>query len=232
MHMGQKKISKGTFWSAFMNLFSDLEDTFRFVEPVSKHLSVYSLRYYELLLRAATEFESVCKNEILRNSLSSKKRESLSIKDYYKLEKHLKGFSKDGPVRQLANWKIGFHFDPILYRQPLSNWKSDHKLSWYQDYNEVKHNRQQFFEKASLANVLDAIGSLFIILMNLDYSWTSSEWRGEKLWKSDGSVIYFDPDWPVCAKINYTDLIGKSMSSEFIKEMSEKESEEPWRRKY
>jgi hypothetical protein len=68
--------------------------------------------------------------------------------------------------------------------------------------------------------------------MNLDYSWTSSEWRGEKLWKSDGSVIYFDPDWPVCAKINYADLTGNSMSSEFIKEMSEKESEEPWRRKY
>jgi hypothetical protein len=129
MHYGQTKISMGTFWSAFMNLFSDLENTFRFFEPVTEHLSVYSLRYYELLLRAATEFESVCKNEILRNSLCSKKRERLNIEDYYKLEQHLKGLSKDTPVRQLANWKIGLHFDPILYRQPLSNWKFDHKLS-------------------------------------------------------------------------------------------------------
>ena len=232
MHIGQKKISKGTFWSAFINLYSDLESTFRFIEPVNKHLSVYSLRYYELLLRAATEFESVCKNEIIKNHLSNKNREKLNIEDYFKLEEHFKRISNNGPIRQLANWKIGFHFDPILYRQPLSNWKSDYKLSWYKDYNEVKHNRQQFFEKANLENVLDAIGSLFIILMNLDYSWTSSEWKGEKLWKSDGNVIYFDPDWPVCAKINYADLTGNSINSELIKEMTEKESKEPWRRKY
>ncbi len=119
-----------------------------------------------------------------------------------------------------------------MYRQPLKTWIKDHRLLWYQAYNEVKHNRQTDFMKANLANVLDAIASLFLVLMNLDYSWTSSEWQGEKIWKSDGSVIYFDPSWPVCAKIKYEKLIGQQLSQEYIKKLVEQENPEPWRKNY
>ena len=142
------------------------------MHPVEDNLPVYSLRYYELLLRASTEFESVCKNEIANRTLSNKSAKDLNIEDYFKLEEFFRknNPSKPGeaPVHQLAAWKVGFLFDPIIYRQPLIPWKTTHVLPWYQSYNKVKHNRQQEYQRASLENVLDAIGGLFIVLMILD----------------------------------------------------------------
>ncbi len=108
MHLGKKKISQGTFWSALSTIYSDLEDTFRYTHPTIEHLNVYSLRYYELLLRAATEFESLCKSEIIRYKLSKKNMKDLNIVDFFKLEDYLKKGSTEGPIRQLANWEVEF----------------------------------------------------------------------------------------------------------------------------
>lgn len=232
MHLGKKILSHGSFWSALSTIYADLESTFRYIHPVSDHLHVYSLRYYELLLRTATEFESVCKTEIINNRLSRKNIKDLNIEDFFKLEEHFKSLPIEGPKKQLANWKVGYFFDPILYRQPLLPWKTTHILPWYRAYNEVKHNRQLNYKKANLENVLDAIASLFLILMNLDYAWTSSDWLGEKIWKSDGTVIYFDQSWPVCAKIKTEDLTGHTYPAEFRKQLAEQERQEPWRNEY
>lgn len=232
MHVGKKILSHGTFWSALSTIYSDLESTFRYIHPVADHLDVYSLRYYELLLRTATEFESVCKNEIIHNNISNKNIKDLNIEDFFKLEEHLKSLPVEGPKKQLANWKVGYFFDPVLYRQPLLPWNNSHILPWYRAYNEVKHNRQLNYKKANLENVLDAIASLFLILMNIDYSWTDSDWLGEKIWKSDGSVVYFDPNWPVCAKISSENLVGHPYREEFKKQLVEKENQEPWRNNY
>ncbi len=44
-------------------LHNDLEESLRYVNPSAEHFKVYSLRFYELLIRASTEFESVSKEE-------------------------------------------------------------------------------------------------------------------------------------------------------------------------
>jgi hypothetical protein len=48
-------------YQSFELLVEDLHAVFENVAPVAAHDGVYSHRIYEILLRACTEFESVCK---------------------------------------------------------------------------------------------------------------------------------------------------------------------------
>jgi hypothetical protein len=142
------------YWENFKLLLSDLEETFRYVQPLEKHLSVYSLRYYELLLRASTEFESACKEKLIELKLSSVDPKQFNIKEYHKLAEPL----------ELSQYSVIYNFQPLYGVEPFEEWKASHALSWYQEYNAVKHNRNSEFEKANLANVLSSIAAVFIVI--------------------------------------------------------------------
>lgn len=136
-------------------LIIDLQKTLDYIEPEEDNLSVYSLRLYELLLRAATEFESNCKGVLLANGYKRKDNKDLNITDYHKLNE----------VMKLSDYKIGLSFwnsEKIIL--PLSEWNTGHTLKWYQAYNNVKHNRYNHFKDASLENVLNAIASVICIV--------------------------------------------------------------------
>jgi len=145
-----------THWLSFLTLYKDLEDSIRYVHPAEDNYKVYSLRFYELLLRAATEFESICKEKIIELNLNKKANYKYGIKDYFLLNKHFD--------YKLAKVRVGFLFPKVKFIQPLKNWKEKHILEWYQAYNEVKHNRNTKFAQANLENVLHGIGSIFILL--------------------------------------------------------------------
>ncbi len=49
---------------------SDLRRLFEYVEPDDRNLSTFSTRIYEILLRAATEFEANCKAILSANNYS------------------------------------------------------------------------------------------------------------------------------------------------------------------
>ncbi|HRK54393.1 MAG TPA: hypothetical protein PK185_10805 [Cyclobacteriaceae bacterium] len=148
--------SPSIYWSSFKLLYDDLEDSFRFVNPTENHFTVYSLRFYELLIRASTEFESICKDKVEEFGLSTKKSRDYNIEDYYLLNAHFAG--KPGRI------SIGYIFSEPLFVTPLEGWNSSHSLDWYTSYNSVKHNRVKDFHLASLENVLKSIAALFIII--------------------------------------------------------------------
>lgn len=143
-------------WQYFKMLYRDVEKSFEYVHPTGEHLQVYSVKYYEYLLRACTEFESVCKSELFRAELA-KPDEWLNIKDYSKLEAHYD--------RKLSSYEVGFRFDLIYFVRPLGAWSDQHSLSWYQSYNAVKHHRAAELGHASLNNVLHALAGLFVVLL-------------------------------------------------------------------
>jgi len=148
--------SPSVYWSSFKLLYDDLEDSFRYVNPTNDHFKVYSLRFYELLIRASTEFESICKDKVEELKLSKKKREAFDIKDYYLLNAHFKN--------KPSGISIGFVFSDPLFVKPLEEWSRAHTLTWYKAYNTVKHNRAKDFHLANLENVLMSIAALFIII--------------------------------------------------------------------
>ncbi|WP_282148135.1 hypothetical protein [Algibacter lectus] len=141
---------------AFHLLLSDLIKLFDYVEPSRQNTQTYSHRIYELILRAATEFESNCRAILSANDYPEDRY--LNIKDFFKINK----------ASKLNEYKVIFNaWSPTpLVLTPFSEWNtSEYKsLSWYQNYNSIKHNRSANFHNANLENLMNSISAVFIIL--------------------------------------------------------------------
>jgi hypothetical protein len=145
---------------AFILLMGDFLRVCEFVEPTDAHLQVYSHRLYELLLRACTEFESLCREILLAHGL--RKQGSLNITDFVEV----------APLLDLTRQTcIALFWRPeAVSMTPFEHWTPQATgLSWYRWYNAVKHNRNAEFPHANLANVRAALSAVFIILARLDF---------------------------------------------------------------
>ena len=138
-------------------IINDLKRLFEFIEPSDDNLKTYSHRTFELLLRAATEFETNCKRILEANGYS--KSGNLNILDYYKINSSSK----------LSEYKVILEIWRPDRKEihPFANWNSGtHELKWYKAYNNAKHDRHLNFSDASLHSVLEAIAGLFVILFS------------------------------------------------------------------
>ena len=140
---------------AYSILEQELIKIFEYVEPIDGNKNVFSHRIYELLLLACTEFESNCKL-ILRANEYNGNRSNLGIKDYWKIERATK----------LSQYQIRLNIwsSPTNIMRPFREWVNSHSLSWYQDYNSVKHDRFNNFSKANFWNSIQAVAAVFAIL--------------------------------------------------------------------
>ncbi len=173
-------------------LYRDFEKSFEYIHPIESHFKVFSLRHYEILLRACTEFESVCKGELHKAGLA-KQNEFLNIRDYATLEKHYD--------RKLSSYEVGFRFDPIYFVRPLGAWAKDEHLTWYQNYNAVKHHRAGEFSHASVENVLSSIAGLFVVLLAAELCPRGTLASGEN------QLLRWNEEWPVVIKKDVGDHV-------------------------
>jgi hypothetical protein len=146
--------------ASFEILCSDFRRLTEYVEPTDANLKTYSHRLYELLLRACTDFESVCKEELVVTGYT-KSPAKMDINDYKTLERrlHLERFSVG-----VLSWRPA----PV-YLHPFASWSTAASpLGWYKAYNTVKHNRHSQFEEANLDQVRHSLAGLFAMLAGLD----------------------------------------------------------------
>lgn len=169
-------------WEYFKMLYRDFEKSLEYIHPIESHFNVYSMRHYEFLLRACTEFESVCKGELYKAGLANQK-DHLNIKAYATLETYYR--------RKLSSYEVGFRFDPIYFVRPLESWATKGPLAWYQSYNTVKHHRAGDFSHASFANVLSSIAGLFVILLSAELCPPGTLAFGET------QLLRWHEEWPV-----------------------------------
>ena len=152
---------------AYHVLERDLVRLFDYVEPANGNLTTYSYRLYELLLRAATEFESNATKILQANHYS--RTGNWNITDYYKINTATKLHEYEVFINV---WSTG-----MKMLTPLAEWSTGHQLSWYQKYNEVKHDRKTKFDCASLENVLNAVASVFCIVFAQFHNLTFTEYQ-------------------------------------------------------
>lgn len=126
---------------------------FNFIEPTNKNMKTYSLELYQLFLSICTEFESMCKG-ILEDNIYNKNSDQLKIYDYAKINK----------IMLLSEYKCDSPIIKDTTYSPYKEWKNSTNLSWYTDYNKVKHNRETEFKRANLKNVITALAALRILL--------------------------------------------------------------------
>jgi hypothetical protein len=143
------------FLQSYEILKRDLQRLFEYIEPCNANCSTYSLRTFELLLRACTEIESNCKQVLRANGHKTDDATIIRFSDL------------NGPMK-LSEYVVCC---PAIDFEDFSPFESfgcpvrqDRSPSWYRAYNEAKHDRANYFSSASLRNVIESIGAVYVIL--------------------------------------------------------------------
>jgi hypothetical protein len=138
-------------WNYFLALDRDLESVSRYVEFAPPNFEVYSLELAHLLFAAASEVDVVAKL-ICEQIGSSTGRYNI---DRYR--EVLLPAIPSLPTTRVTVPRYGLTF------HPWENWASETNPDWWRAYNNVKHERNAFFQQANLKNALNALGALSIL---------------------------------------------------------------------
>lgn len=141
-------------------LIEKLHEILMYIEPDNVCLNTYGHKIRELLILACTECENTWTYYM---RLSANNNSRLTTNDYVKLKDKL----------FLDEYQVTFSNHPIIkYFKPFDSWNVNQptsSLPWYDDYNKTKHNKDRYFNKATLENCLNAI-SANIIMFCIKYS--------------------------------------------------------------
>jgi hypothetical protein len=148
---------------AFLLIQSDLQRLFEFIEPADLNLDAFSFRIHELFMRSCIEveanFKAILKENIFNpigRSGSPRLEKNWNIHDYKKVNvtHHLATYKAHIPI-----WD-----GSASIFEPFKEWAAGQGLSWYQAYNNSKHDRRNKFKEANLRNLLNVVTGLLILL--------------------------------------------------------------------
>jgi hypothetical protein len=142
-----------TYRGQLTALRSQLETIFRVVHPAEPNFNAYGHDIRNLLILAATEVEAHCKGILTANGIRAR-----DTHDYAKLS---------GAMR-LGEYAIRLPFYPWLKPlKPFVDWKPSKTptkdLPWYDAYNDVKHDRETLFERATLLYAVQAVAACAVM---------------------------------------------------------------------
>lgn len=130
----------------------------RTVFPNPANFDTYGFDIRNLIILTATEFETQITGILKANDILPIKKFYTTV-DFYKL--------KD--VLRLSDYKIRFtNYPDIPLLSPFSNWNvlnTTSSLEWYENYNAIKHDRENNFNKGKLSSLLDSISACYILLI-------------------------------------------------------------------
>jgi hypothetical protein len=149
-------------WNYFLALEKDLEVISRYIEFSEPNFQVFSIELARLLFAAASEVDVIAKSLC-------------------------KFIAPDSPRKNIDNYKdiLVEKFPNILTEKvfvsryglsyaPWDNWSRGTNPFWWRSYNNVKHQRDQYFHEATLKHSLNALGGLLIFTI-LFYSYQFSD---------------------------------------------------------
>lgn len=162
------------FWPVYKNLEKELLTLSNYIHISDDQANVYSMHIAELIIRCAIEIESLSKElySLLGGNMSLTDEEG-NIRDLY--------FDTDCIDLLENKWHIckkeitvtapSLYFVEDKHRiiTPLykANKRGTSGSKWKQAYQSIKHDRRNSLKKATIENLLYALGSLYIL--NLYY---------------------------------------------------------------
>lgn len=167
-------------------LLDDLFDVFNVVAPYKENLSCFGNKIRNIIILACTEIDSMMKG-ILEKSKVKPQFKFYTTNDYIKLNVPL----------QLNEYTLSLsRFEELDDFKPFFKWNSNNptgSLSWYLDYNNVKHDRESNFSKANLTNAIDSIMALAALMVS-QFGYRNELWH-EKV----GKIIKIktEPQWNI-----------------------------------
>lgn len=157
-------------WNYFCSLAERLDETKNYVfhglqddengELQLIHGDVYSDCFKQIIILAASEFETISK------ALCTERGEDVSKANIIDISKTLlKMFPKITETEIITLFWGG---------TPLREWKIDENghvvgLDWWRAYNSLKHNEESSYQKATFENALLSVSALYILNLYLMY---------------------------------------------------------------
>ncbi|MDD4883690.1 hypothetical protein [Sulfuricurvum sp.] len=138
-------------WSFFLSLESDLIDTTKYVHFSEENFKTFSSQYSKIILTSASEFESVAK--IFIRVLDSEKKSGNIGEIKKSLLSEFPNIHKN--IVTIARYGIEI--------RPFDNWENEGKLTWWDAYINIKHDRNKNFQEANLENALNALSALLVL---------------------------------------------------------------------
>ena len=126
------------------------------IHPVEQTFSTFGHDIRNLLILACTEVETHWRGVLVANGMTKGRYDT---RDYVMLRDAMK----------LNEYSVIFPNYPwIPAFRPFEEWCTSNptgSLKWYAAYNEVKHNRENKFERATLRCVFEAVSACFIMMV-------------------------------------------------------------------
>lgn len=107
-----------------------------------------------LFLDVSSMFDSTARHIVDKSGVSKKKADDLNIID---LQEHL--LSKEA----IIDSRVVVYIYPLKIISPYDGYREGD--GWWKVYNILKHNRIEHYTKANLANTLNALAGLFLLLV-------------------------------------------------------------------
>jgi hypothetical protein len=156
--LGYNAIQKNRAKRDLSILVQKLQEILLYVEPTKEGLSSYSHKTRELLLLASTEVENC-----LRQYISDCNADRAKTKDYVNILDKI----------DLKKYKITFNgYSEVFSCKPFELWNKEQptqSIVWYDAYNKTKHNKDKYFNLATLENVLYAVAAC-VVMFCIRYS--------------------------------------------------------------
>ncbi|MFW3146580.1 MAG: hypothetical protein ACMUIE_07190 [Thermoplasmatota archaeon] len=154
--MEARKTSAGKrFIRSYDFLIRDLLHLLEYIEPEGDNLSTYSQRTFDLLLKACTEIDANCKQILRANNHPVEGADIIRFSD-------LNGPMKLSHYNVICNNIEFYDFFPFeSFADPIRRQRIP---SWYRACHDAISDREHYLSSASLSNVIESIGAVFVIL--------------------------------------------------------------------
>lgn len=137
-------------WNYFLAIEKDLEKISRYIEFANQNLGTYSIELTHILLSASSEVDVIMKQLC---SIVNTTKNHENINDYkLTIQAGLVKFIDE----EITIDRFGLRF------KPWENWSTAKNPDWWKSYNNVKHQRNNYFHEANLQNTINAVGALLI----------------------------------------------------------------------
>lgn len=141
-----------SYWNYYIVLEKKFLNTANYVEIDKRNYETFSIEYAHLLQSIGAELDNFFK-EFCGFATTEKK----NISNYATVIL--------STYPDIVNEKISVE-DRDITLQPFKNWdvnRAAQSLSWWDDFDKIKHNRYGNIDKANLENVLNAMAALFLL---------------------------------------------------------------------
>lgn len=153
-------------WNYFLALEDDLDTVSRYIEFSEGNFNTYSIELAHLLFAASSEVDVVAKTLCAQLDATAQRG---NINEYRS--------TITAGIPNLATEEV-FIQRYGLSLTPWIDWTGSTNPLWWRSYNNVKHERDQYFSEATLKNALNALAGLLVITFYY-YKFSSTSTAGE-----------------------------------------------------